>query len=644
MVELIINGNPIELPINSNIKYTKQISDIFDIAQVAVSHTNSFEFEKTPANTQAMEQLGISGDSSNLPYQKNNAVLKVDGFNLISKGWFNVGDTDENYKGSVISGMVDFFKAIENKTMGNDLNLSNFEHLKNFDNVINSWSNQYYKYLIADYGGKNIHNNGINIDYQTPSFSVLKLWELIFNTFSFNCDYTNLEYINDLFFTYPKDILDQGVVQTQIANLKKLPYQSNKTKVVGGNIEQLPIDKVWDNATLIEGTLKVDGFSYVIAENSSYTFKIASTSYVTYDRSDRAPRYIDPSVYVLKNGIVMDSIISTYVDSEGLLREKTFTVSCDVGDIITVKLVAPRTIERRPLNNKPPFRTYYFRYWKNALLELNITKSDLGTTILKNELKDFSIKDFIKEVIWRTGLTSVYNYETNTVSFKTLQSRTDFNNATDLSNTFVERTGESYTNGYAQKNTFALKKNNDFDKTGDGYLFVPNVNLPDIKTLVQSRIYAPDKNVLTDFFGFQTNQYNIWETEVKKNNLDQVEVTYKSLSGRFYFVRSQESVATYNVTSEKLNDSQIVNSVPFALNTDTLFEEAVSKNYQGYQKIFNNFRVHHIKQVLTLNDFLGLDLTKPVFFKQENAYYICNKISFEEGKDTTNEYIKINQL
>lgn len=644
MVELIINGNNIELPKNSNIKYTKQISDIFDIASVAVSHTNSFEFEKTPANTQAMNQLGIIGDSSNLPYQKNNAVLKVDGFDLISKGWYNVSDTDGNYKGSVISGMVDFFKAIENKTMGNDLDLSNFEHLKTFDNVISSWSNEYYKYLIADYGGKNIHNNGINIDYQTPSFSVRKLWELIFSTFGFNCDYANLDYINNLFITYPKDILDQGIVQTQIANFNKLPYISNKAIVVGGNIQLIDLDKKWSVSKLEEGSLNSDGFSYIIATNSSYTFTIKTQGYVAYDRRNRAERYVDPSIYILKNGVIIDSIISTYQDTEGLLREKTFTVSCDVGDIITVKHVAPKSINRRPIDDKPPTKSYAFVYWKNALLELNITKSDLGTTVLKNELKDFSIKDFIKEIVWRTGLTPVYNYENNTVSFRTLDNRINFANAVDLSNTFIERIGETYTNGYAQKNTFALKKNNEFDKTGDGYIYVPNVNLPDIKTLVQSRIYAPDKNIFTDFFGYQTNQYKIWETEVKKNNLNEIEVNYKSLSGRFYFVRSQESVSNYNVTSEKLNDSQIVNSIPFAINTDTLFEEAIFKNYQEYQKIFNNFRVHNIKQILTINDFMALDLTNPVFFKQENAYYICNKISYEEGKETVNEYVKINKL
>lgn len=309
MVELIVNGRSIELPEGTNIKYTKQISDIFDIAKTAVSFTNSFEFDKTPENTQAMQQLGISGDTSNIPYQKNTAILKVDGFDLISSGWYNSGETSDRYKGSILDGMVDFFRAIENKTMGNDLDLSNFEHQKSLENVIASWSNDYYKYLIADYGGKNFWDNGINIDYQTPSFSVRKLWELIFSTFGFNCDFTNLGYINDLYITYPKDIASE-VTQVQIAALYKSSYTYYNAVVAGSSIEQVMNDRKWSSTLITEGNLLPDGIGYVVPETSSYTFELTNESYVTYGRSGRADRNINPSVYVMKNGAVIDSIIS----------------------------------------------------------------------------------------------------------------------------------------------------------------------------------------------------------------------------------------------------------------------------------------------------------------------------------------------
>lgn len=635
MVELSINNQNIELPSNTKIKFTKQIADIFDLAQVSVSFTNSFEFEKTPANSQAMQQLGISGDSSNIPYIKNDARLKVNGFDLISKGWFNVSGTDSNYKASILDGMVDFFKAIENKTMGNDLDLSNFDHEKLLTTVVDSFTNDYYKYIIADYGGKTIFEDGINIDYLAPCFSIRKLWELIFSTFGFKCDYTNLSYLDGLYITYPKDI-SEGQVNETVATLHKNGYVSQQIISVAG-ISQPSQFYFWDSNVITEGSL-IANWKYVIPETTSYNFDLAIAMYVKYRRPQYYNPNVDVTVQVLKNGVVMQSLLSDYLEHDYVGDERflNFNQTCNQGDIIELRIIAPQSTQFRGRN----YRCYE---WHHDHTDFIISKTDLGTTILQNELKDFLIKDFVKEITWRTGLTPILNKETNTVEFITLDSRIDFDNAQDMSHTFVERTNEIYTNDYAQKNVFRLKRNVDTDQEGDGYLYVYNRNIEDEKTIAQSKIYAPDKKIVTQFPGFSTNQYKIWETEAKDND-GVVEINYKGLSGRFYFIRKIDTAGSFKLISEKLDDETIVSSVPVGINTDTLFSEAVYNNYAEYQRIFTNFRIHTISQELTENDFIGLDLTKPVFFKQENAYYICNKIPFTEGEKSIGEYIKINKV
>lgn len=635
MVELIVNNNKIELSKETSIKYTKQISDIFDIASVACSFTNSFDFDKTPANSQTMQQLGISGDSSLVPYQKNNASLKVDGFDLISNGWFDISPTEENYKGRVIDGMIDFFKAIENKTMGNDLDLSNFNHEKLLSTVIASFTNQYYQYLVADYGGKNLFETGINIDYLAPSFSVRKLWDLIFTTFGFTCDYTNLSYLDGLYITYPKDV-SEGQTNELIATLLKNPYNNTNRVNLAGFTYPSP-NYFWDSNVITDGALILN-WQYVIPETNSYNFDLTIAMYCEYRRVNYYSRQIDVEVAILKNGVLIGKIPSAFKESDttGEERNTTFNLTCNSGDIIELSIYVPQYLSFRN-------RSFYAERWKHQMTDFKIYKTDLGTTILENELKDFSIKDFIKEIIWRTGLTPVLNKETNVVNFITLDSRLDFDNAQDYSHCFVKRKGEIYQSDYAQKNTFKLKKNIDTDTTGDGYLYVPNVNLSDEKTLAQSKIYAPDKKIVTSFGAFSTNQYKIWETETKDND-GVIEITYKGLSGRFYFVRKETVAGSFNLVSEKLVDSGMVSSLPIAINTDTLFEEAIFKNYAEYQKIFTNFRIHNIDLAMTINDFMGLDLSLPVYLKQENAYYICNKISFEEGEKSNGEFIKINKL
>lgn len=634
MVELIINNQPIELPKGTNIKYTKQISDIFDLANVACSFTNSFEFDKTPANTQAMQQLGISGDSSNIPYIKNEAILKSNGFDLISKGWYNPGNTSDNYKGSVINGMIDFFKAIENKTMGNDLDLTNFNHDKILSTVVSSFTNDYYKYIIADYGGKTLFEGGINIDYLAPCFSVRKLWELIFETFGFNCDYTNLSYIDGLYLTYPKDV-SEGQTDELVAELEKGPYITALKDTVAG-VVQPTSEYFWDTTNVIEGTL-IDSWKYVIPETNSYSFDLRIAMYVVMRGFNNY--YIDPEIQIYKNGVSIGSILSSFTNYPEVGNERTvvFNQTCNAGDIIQIGIFAPQQIFGG---------IYRFWLWNHNSTYFRISKTDLGTVILENELKDFLIKDFVKEILWRTGLTPIYNKETNTIEFKTLDSRVDFSLAQDLSHCFKRRTDEAYQNDYAQKNIFKLKRNSESEDTaGDGYLYVYNRNLEDEKIIAQSKIYAPDNKIVTEFIDFSTNQYKIWETEVKETDSNDIQVNYKGLSGRFYFIRKQDyGPATYKIISEKLNDETTVSTIPVGININTLFEEAIYNNYAEYQRIFTNFRIHYIELVMTENDFIGLDMTRPVFFKQENAYYICNKIPFEEGKESVAEFIKINKI
>jgi len=385
----------------------------------------------------------------------------------------------------------------------------------------------------------------------------------------------------------------------------------------------------------------IDNWKYVIGEKSSYHIHLTSEMYATYRRPKHSNKNVNPRITILKNGTELQSINSDYSSGDasngiGEPRELEFNVSLEKGDVLEMFINAPANIDL----GGDSYRNYEWRH-NNSVL--SIYKTDLGTTTLENELKDFTVKDFVKEIIWRTGLTPVYDDHTNTVYFIKLDSRLNFATAQDYSHCFVERTGEIYKNDYAQKNIFKLKRDSESDFSGDGYLYVFNRNITDEKTLAQSKIYAPDKKIVTPFFGFSTNQYKIWNIEIKDNE-NVAEITYKGLSGRFFFIRKETSpVGTYKIISEILQDQTTVSSVPYGVNTNTLFEESVYNYYAEYQKIFTNFRIHTIRLNISEVDFLGLDLTRPVYFKQENAYYVCNKVDFQEGQFSNGEFIKINK-
>ena len=170
---LYINGNPIELSEVSPIAQTKQVNDIASLENRQTNFTNKFTVPPTPSNVRAMGKLYITGNTSNIPYQKNTCDLfdAVTGLCMIYKGWANItGSSDKGYEIYVYDGNLEIYKAIENKTLG-DLDLTDLEHSKTLYEVISTFDDSKpYKYILADYNGKALFDtNKINIDYLVPS-------------------------------------------------------------------------------------------------------------------------------------------------------------------------------------------------------------------------------------------------------------------------------------------------------------------------------------------------------------------------------------------------------------------------------------------------------------------------------------------
>lgn len=649
MVELIVNDRTIDLPADTSIKYTKQISDIFDLSVVGCSYTSSFEFAKTPNNTRIMEFAGIAGDSSAVPYKKNKAVLKLDGIDLISNGWFNLKNTDDKYNGSILDGMVNFFRAIENRTLGIDLDLKNFEHTKDLNTVVASFSNEYYKYIIADYGGRTmiagqLDIDAINIDYLTPCLSVRKLLELVFETFGFNCDYTNLDYINGLYITYPKEIAEDVELEL-FADLKKEGFKDNRLFSVTLEESLMTGRLGWTGMNILNGRVEPpEMWVYVVPESGTYQLDLTTDASCAYINRGNYVVNLYAKTYIKVNGVRYNYLEGTLDPIEIVSRSKSFFFTLNAGDKVQLDITG------RPFYGRYPYYDPFFSFsWTH--IELKISKQSLGSTSLANELKDFQIKDFIKEIIWRTGLTPIYNLQNNYIYFKTIQERLDFAQAQNFSKCYSKRVNEIYESGYAQRNVFKLKHDNDLDNDGDGFIFVPNANISELKILAQSRFFAPDNKTNASFgsseegsIKFRTNRYKIWDTEVKKTASNSIETSYKSLSNRFYLIRKEDNLGFVRLASEKLMSSTYVGVVPKGTNEDTLFNLAVLKNYTDYEKIFKDFRLHTIELAMTITDFLRADLTKPFYFEQENAYYLCNKITFEKGKKTIGEFVKINRI
>ena len=652
MVELRVNGNIIELPKKGDsFKLTRQIADVFDLASVSASYSNSFSIPKTPSNTRVFQYLGLAGDTSSVPYTKNEVNVKYAGFDTISKGWLKVSETTEEYKCSIIDGMVDFFKDIENKTLGSDLDLSNFDHIKNIETVIDSYSNEYYSYIIADYGARTEIpivvfplETAINIDPLVTSFSVKKLYELIMSTFGYTSVSDEMDaFINDLYITYPTPPVFQDTDETVIAELDKELFV--KPAVLIGDRYSVPSENFWTTETISEGSL-INNWSFVVPENSGYRVDLKNESYVRVGVSTLAlndtyvTQYINRSLTleVVKNGTSIFSI-----QSDPLAEVTGYnTVFAQQGDIIQVNIYYDQ------LPQQTNFRVRYFvDKFHHKHTELKISKINQGEITPLEAFKSFKITDFFKELLYRTGLTPLADNVNKIITFIPISQRIDKNNAIDWSSKYIGRSKENYIKGsYAQRNLFKMKYNDDDDNRNDGVLNVNNKNIEDEKTLVNSMIYSPIDGV-TEIHDTGSGIEKVpiitmWQAEVSKNEAEETTISYKPYDNRFYFLRRVTKSSEWKLKSEFIPGVETVNQLWFASTDNTLLGQLLTLNFSEYNKIFQNFRSHDIELALGLSDILSLDLTRPYFFDKESAFYIINKITYEQRKPSMAECVKIN--
>lgn len=206
-MRLYILGQEIEIK-SVDIAQTKQANDIANVETRQTNYTNSFSIPRTAKNIRTLSDLGIIGNNSNIPYQKNEAYLYADsGECLVYKGWAAFSDTTDNFKCNIYDGNLEIYKAIENKTLA-DLDLTALAHSKTLAEVTSTFDNSKpYKYILADYNGKALYDtNKINIDYLIPSVKASWLIEAIelYTGFKLNGSYRANPDFTNLYLTYPK--------------------------------------------------------------------------------------------------------------------------------------------------------------------------------------------------------------------------------------------------------------------------------------------------------------------------------------------------------------------------------------------------------------------------------------------------------
>ena len=625
MVQIQYLGRFLDIKENEKVTYTIQVQDLADVSSVASSVTTSFKLPKTKNNYEALKSLSLPGDTSNLPYLKNICKLYNFGTTLIDNGWLKINNSDEeSFNVNIENGIIDFFKAIEGKTIGNDLDLTDTNHNKDLITVINSFERNDYTYIIADYNGLNTYLKGgvnyINVDYLVPSLNSKYIWDKIFNSigYTYSGSIFNSELFTNLWVTYPK-------APPTKADDEQLPdpvlrLSTNKT----GNIEFVE-DLTYDiiEFNLENATTNDNDFlnnKLIVKHTGTYNLKSIIDGYADYALTNSWGKEVGSHKSFLRPALRINGVIKLFSNDDALNLKQ--------GDIVEF-LCAFHGVSGSYIGR---IRDIVFNSYDFKLYQISQQVVDFGSEFL-----DVSLSEFIKEIMMRFALTPFIDVESKHIKFLTLSERINTNNVKDWTDKFIKRTDENYIyKDYAQRNWLKHKYNDENATFNNGFLSVSNQTLQPQKDLYSSKFYSFN-NEITSFYDsdFTNNSFPIWNREIKETiNNDATpptktyDVNYKGLSNRFYFIRRNILPKTINIGSQLLRVEETANNVAIVDIKNLSYSDAVN-NYKDFVKVLNDTRIHEIELFLNINDLLDLDLESLYYFSQENQYYILNRITID---------------
>lgn len=642
-MRIFINDLEFDLPKKFKIARTKQVNEIGRLNNRQANYTQNIKFPKTKRNIRNMKHLGSIGNTSDIPYILNGVRLYNDaGEAEVFDGIAIPKPTTNVFNFSIYDGFISFAKTVENRVL-TDIGLQELNHLKNFDSIKGTWNNSLnYKYIVADYNGRSVVDNKLNIDYLIPSASIKFLWDKIheFAGYTYEGTVFDEEAFEKLWLTYPKTIGD-GTQQTEDVwdfdwdgEVTYLNTNPNDLTILRSSslLASVATGQV-DNAFAIGSSTPVGGIGGLstlynefveLLQTNLYKFRVSGTIFKSGGGGDGSGGTIEFLKGIVGSGVAFDNV--AVGDFEyGVPFDFTHYSNVEAGQSIRIQ---------------------------GSILSLRDTVGDVdinwdvvtGNNVdFEEAFLDFDIKDFVNEILWRHSLTPFKDKYTKHIKYLTHREWIQEQEVEDWSSDkgkYVGKTSEGYTFGkYAQRNYLKYKYNDDNQNHSDGYLSVLNKNLKAETTVIASKLFSPEANKNT-LIGEFYNVYKFWDKEPK----DDGTTDYKELENRFYILRAEEVATAINLTSETSQSDDSNPNYPRE-NFDRLsFGAIIQDYYEPIYSILNNSKLLKSNVFLNDKDISELDFKKLKFIKEEGGLFLLNKVSNYTKRGATKcEFIRVDR-
>jgi len=641
---LYLNDQQVEQNADTVIAQTKQVNDLATLSNRNNNFTNLIKLPKTSANKKIFQFMGETGSTSMLPYEKVKVSLYADsGECFVYKGWALASDEGDYFEVSIIDGIKDFFKEIENKALS-DLVLTDLVHTKDVPTVIASWNDDTlpYRYILADYNGNTGNTNPIpggglpqvNIDYLVPSVNVKWLWDKIMETFHVNYSGAVFQMFNfkNLWLTFPKGLGSTGENDHDIFKSDNYSFSP-----VPGSGTLGYLAAVSNSSTVNELESIPEGKYMKVAETATYRLEIKATLYGRFLET-----IVPAKIWVCKN-------------AESNPQNATLNPVLTQGNnpiFGTTADAIPHGVETELISD--PFQLNEHESILIAIngngasfglypsddneLDVRLVRVDANVINFGAAFTDFGIKEFVNEIIQRFGLTLFKDKYSNNYEFLTLREVLQNSEVYNWSDKYHGDKRESYSFGtYAQRNFLRYAYNDKEASHNDAFIAVSNVNLSDSKDVIKSKIYSPEKYPSV-YLGANTNIYKLWDKEPKEDGT----INYKALDKRYYFLRANAETNDIEVRSEDMNITTPASSYYRESFYKLSFTDIKADYYDPLQRILDRTQIVRAKFWLKDTDIVNIDFKKLVYVEQLSNYYLINKIeNYIPGRATTVELVRV---
>ena len=655
-VRFYINDFRVDMYDGQKVGYTKQVNSLKNLSSRQTNFSKSFKVPATPKNVKNFEGLGMTGTNSNMPYQKNTAMLFVGNLCLVVKGWtIYRGKKGNDFDINIYDGNIDFFKELDNVKFG-DIDLSELSHTKDVTEIKSNWENDndYYKYLLADFNGKTHYDIGedtfVNTDYLVPSVKTSYLWQRIFDTFGFTFSGTifDTQAYKDLFLTYPKGVSsgENGDEYAAISySSQDMPYAAQERFYPVFHQPDfhnaIDIQNVISQGSFLPCSWSPGYYYYQVPESGFYNVTVSGSLTVNSPLIDYA---------VVSLGVNMHQSQPSGFGGMQFLAQgnqnDTYDIDYDINDYF---------------NAGDTIMIFYYRKNRNSgfftmpdssglSYEFKINKIDQTAIDQTSFFKGLTPKDFYREIMWRFGLTPFPSKDSDHLDFLTYDERIN-GEVEDWSDYYIgseEEDSEEYILGdYAKRNYFRFKYNGEEQDFNDGYFDIENENLDDNVNVITSKTYSPNEFPVPFLIGNQNEDIpvlELWEKEVKQEDGETV-IEYKARDSRFSFVKERVLNTAVNIGSEQLGETNSATKLRVVENADYSFQKLKEEYYSPMDLLFNRVLVITTKFRLNISKFDSFDLKKRIYVKQKGGEFLVNKMKKSDLTDdiTECELIKINR-